>query len=241
MKELSIEEKAYDGNYKVYTELINRLEDVKNAIKKQNYGIAMDILYKPYPGHQITTSTEFTEYEDEEIRKGLIQYFNDFNLDTFAGLDPKKILAWLEKQVDKDKLIKELGEYKVKYTQEVLEKHINSMENKDDERLRKTTISFLKDFTDKGYENAVECIDWLEKQGEQNPTDEEMKEALRTEYEKGRADTIAEMQKEWSEEDEEMLKMAIKSCEQCGNGYAYYWLKSLKDRVQPKVELKQEH
>ena len=40
--------KANDGNYKAYTELISRLEDVKDAIKKQNYGIAMDILYQPY-------------------------------------------------------------------------------------------------------------------------------------------------------------------------------------------------
>ena len=39
----------------------------------------------------------------------------------------------------------------------------------EDERLRKTTIAFLKDFAEQGYENAVECIDWLEKQGE--PTD----------------------------------------------------------------------
>ena len=36
--------------------------------------------------------------EDDKIKKGLIQYFNKFSLDTFAGLDPKKILAWLEKQ-----------------------------------------------------------------------------------------------------------------------------------------------
>ena len=44
------------------------------------------------------------------------------------------------------------------------------MNNKDDERLRKTTIAFLKDFAEQGYENAVECIDWLEKQGEKtNP------------------------------------------------------------------------
>ena len=34
------------------------------------------------------------------------------------------------------------------------------------------------------------------------PTDEEMKELLRTEYEKGRADTIAKMKSSWSEEDE---------------------------------------
>ena len=47
------------------------------------------------------------------------------------------------------------------------EMDINSMSNKDDERLRKTAIAFLKDFAEQGYENAVECIDWLEKQGEQ--------------------------------------------------------------------------
>jgi 5-methylcytosine-specific restriction endonuclease McrBC regulatory subunit McrC len=41
---------------------------------------------------------ELHESEDERIRKGLINYFNDFTLPTFGGLDPKKILAWLEKQ-----------------------------------------------------------------------------------------------------------------------------------------------
>ena len=83
----------------------------------------------------------------------------------------------LEKQRDKDKLIQELGEYKVKYTQEVSEKCINSMSNKDDERLRKTAIAFLKDFAEQGYENAVECIDWLEKQCKKSswkPSKEEM-------------------------------------------------------------------
>lgn len=38
------------------------------------------------------------------------------------------------------------------------------MSDKDNERLKKTTIAFLKDFAEQGYENAVECIDWLEKQ-----------------------------------------------------------------------------
>ena len=42
-------------------------------------------------------------------------------------------------------------------------------QDKDDERLRKTTIAFLKDFAEQGYENAVECIDWLESKGEQSP------------------------------------------------------------------------
>ena len=52
------------------------------------------------------------------------------------------------------------------FTEEL--KQIVNIEN-EDERLRKTAISFLKDFAEQGYENAVECIDWLEKQGEPNP------------------------------------------------------------------------
>ena len=107
---------------------------------------------------------ELKESKDEKIRKEIISILRNAywtsNRNRF-----NELVAWLEKQGDKDKLIQELGEYKVKYTQEVLEKHINSMNNKDNERLRKTTIAFLKDFVEKGYENAVECIDWLEKQG----------------------------------------------------------------------------
>lgn len=58
--------KAYNDNYKTYIELINRLEEVKYAIKKQNYGIAMDILYNPYPKFQIISSIEIKENEDEQ-------------------------------------------------------------------------------------------------------------------------------------------------------------------------------
>ena len=110
---------------------------------------------------------ELKESEDEKIRKEIISILRNAywtsNRNRF-----NELVAWLEKQKDKDKdkLIQELGEYKVKYTQEVLEKYINNMSNKDDERLRKTAIAFLKDFAEQGYENAVECIDWLEKQGE---------------------------------------------------------------------------
>ena len=110
---------------------------------------------------------ELKESEDEEIRKEIISILRNAywtsNRNRF-----NKLVAWLEKQGDKDKLIQELGEYKVKYTQEVLEKYITSMSNKDDERLRKTTIAFLKDFAEQGYENAVECIAWIEKQGDQS-------------------------------------------------------------------------
>lgn len=76
------------------------------------------------------------------------------------------------------------------------------------------------------------------------PTDEEMNELLRTEYEKGRADAIAEMEKDWSEEDEYMLDETIQHLKElieidkakyCACDVQYYqrdidWLKSLKDR-----------
>ena len=135
--------------------------------KAEAYNKAIERTKKLY-GNRITKEIfpELKEDDDEKIKKDLIQWVDEFPDTIWKGHYKNDIIAWLEKQGDKDKLIQELGEYKVKYTQEVLEKHINSMNNKDDERLRKTTIAFLKDFAEKGYENAVECIDWIEKQGE---------------------------------------------------------------------------
>ena len=131
-------------------------EAIERAKKLYSNGIAEEI----FP--------ELKESEDEKIRKEIISILRNTywtsNRNRF-----NELVAWFEKQGDKDKLIQELGEYKVKYTQEILEKHITSMSNKDDERLRKNTISFLKEFAELGYENAVECIDWLEKQDEQKP------------------------------------------------------------------------
>ena len=102
MKELSTEEKAkaYNGNYKAYTELINRLEDVKEAIKKQNYGIAMDVLCKPYPDFQVTTHSELKESEDERVRNKLIKFFKGYSPDKewWGNITQEDILAWLEKQ-----------------------------------------------------------------------------------------------------------------------------------------------
>lgn len=44
---------------------------------------------------------------------------------------------------------------------DILRPHPSWKPSEDEERLINTSISFLKDFADKGYENAVECIDWL--------------------------------------------------------------------------------
>lgn len=44
---------------------------------------------------------------------------------------------------------------------ELARKQLHSEWSKDDERLRKTSVAFLTDYAAKGYENAVECIDWI--------------------------------------------------------------------------------
>lgn len=41
---------------------------------------------------------ELVKSEDEQIRERLIRYFKDFRLGTFADIEPKKIIAWLERQ-----------------------------------------------------------------------------------------------------------------------------------------------
>ena len=125
----------------------------------------------------------------------------------------------------------------------------------EDEKIRKELMEFLsgKRIISNDLEgiNIDKTLIWLEKQG--NLTDEDMKEALRTEYEKGRADAFAEMQKEWSEEDEELLNIIIDNVK----GYDAYtggialkfglhenkikWLKSIKNRVLTKQEWSKEN
>lgn len=141
--------------------------------KAKAYDEAIERVNKLY-GNRIAEEIfpELNEDDDEKIRRWIIDDIRyNINNEPLNNSEYKKkaekAIAWLEKQRDKDKLIQELGEYKVKYTQEVLKKYVNNMSNKDDERLRKTTIAFLKDFAEQGYENAVECIDWLEKQGKE--------------------------------------------------------------------------
>ena len=112
--------------------------------KAKAYDEAIERAKKLY-GNGITEEIfpELKESEDEKIRKEIISILRNAywtsNRNRF-----NELVAWLEKQGDKDKTY--------------------SMSNKDNERLRNTTIAFLRDFAEQGYENAVECIDWLEKQ-----------------------------------------------------------------------------
>ena len=143
--------KAYDGNYKTYTELINRLEDVKNAIKKQNYGIAMDILCKPYPEFQITTSTELKESDDERIRKWIIGVLSTYEHDR----DLRNVaIAWLEKQGEHYNFRQaiQVGDQVTKNEDGVLVNlsQLNRVAKKDEKQVeQKPTDGKLSEFKDK--------------------------------------------------------------------------------------------
>lgn len=93
------------------------------------------------------------EYVREDVTEHDVVYYHKdmdlFRKDSF-------IINGVTKWCYLDELIKHIGKPS-------RETHYVNDEN-NDERLRKTTIEFLKEFADKGYENAVECINWLEKQ-----------------------------------------------------------------------------
>ena len=94
---------------------------------------------------------------------------------------------------------------------------------------------------DRSFTNTIEMeINYKPINDEQQPSDEDMKEALRTEYEKGRADAFAQMQKEWSEEDKNFMYDTLSNLtelkDRYGEGYGNVgkcidWLKRLKERI----------
>ena len=134
---------------------------------------------------------------------------------------------------------------------EAIETLVPELAEIEDERIRKFLIDVVSTMNwrvgwpeEKVKEEKVKCITWLEKQKEL-PTNEEMLRTLRTEYEKGVADTIAKYEQkeqkpaEWSEEDEKIRESLISLIEtiseyyisdETRNGYVA-WLKSL--RPQP--------
>ena len=81
---------------RAYDKLLVKAKQIYN---KENDVLIMHTLEDLFP--------EIKESENEKVKKGLIDYFSNFHLQTFAGLDPKKILAWLEKQCTPAKLSEE--------------------------------------------------------------------------------------------------------------------------------------
>ena len=122
--------------------------------------------------------------EPDEQREILVEYISKdtikhdvvyYHKDTDSFWKDSSIINDVTKWCYFDELIKLIGKLSCESY------YINEENN--DERLRKTTISFLKDFAEQGYENAVECIDWLKNQVEQKHSD---KVESKFEIEKGK-------------------------------------------------------
>jgi len=166
--------------------------------------------------------------EDFRIRRELLSFLNERCEDYFI---PTSWFSWLKKQGDKDKLIKELGEYKVKYTQEVLSQQLEKQgeqkptwSEEDEKTLSGLIISLARigastrtDSTSVNYTFAKE-IDWLKS----------IKDRVRP-------------QQDWGEDDKSMLDEIIRDLVMLKHrdtgdaGKAAYqkeidWLKTLKDR-----------
>ncbi len=70
---------------------------------------------------------ELKESEDEKISREITEFIVNVHNGNYEKPYDCTIgtwLAWLDKQVGKDKLIQELGKYKVKYTQEILSQQL---------------------------------------------------------------------------------------------------------------------
>ena len=146
-----------------------------------------------------------------------------------------------------DEALKVLHKYdgaNIMFSQSLKEEMFPELKESEDEMVRKELLQIAKESEDSFYmvmtpNKRERLIAWLEKQGEQEPTDEEMKRLLQTEYEKGRADTIAEIQQPWSEEDEKIV-LSVEQVMNCASllnivpekvDKIRTWLKSLKERM----------
>ena len=180
--------------------------------------------------------------EDEKIRKALIEYFNEqCDMSDWNGVYGYQVVVWLEKQGVQKPADKSEPKFKVKYAG----REYNVLEIKENMGITWYGIEDEPNHIDYVKANSCEIISGyaIKENGSpyptkpaifagHNPTEEDMKEALRTEYEKGRADAFVQMQKGWSEKDEKMLNSII---EDFGDGKTSnmlqeYWLKSLKQR-----------
>ena len=228
MKELSIEQKA-----RRYDEILARAEGANLPYYKE------DIMskVKEFVDYLIP---ELKESEDERIRKELLEHCkNQAKPYIQTGNKCPQIqswIAWLEKQRDKDKLIKELGEYKVKYTQEVLSRQLekqgeqnldNSAKNCKDEQKPKEKAKIYDSMDDLIADALIEEIEGseLDDRGKYN----------RIHWIESHRQKHA-----WSEEDIKMF-VNIKACLRNANkdySREVDWLKSIKPR--PKNEWSEE-
>jgi len=200
-----------------------------------------------------TLHPELKESEDEMIRKALKEYFiNSFQNNGVAaicGVHIKDILAWLEKQGtsytkrDVDDAFVEGMVFAKNELEKQSEQKLPIEKLPEEMKTIGESLGFTTQEECDEYNQIVsDCIMSDTDKSEQKPTDNDMKKALCTEYEKGRADAFAQMQKEWSEEDKDFMYDTLSNLtelkDRYGEGYGNVgrcidWVKDLKNRVQP--------
>ena len=210
---------------------------------------------------------ELNKSEDNMIKEELIKHLKDGvegYMPAGDSEDYARWLAWLEKQ-GKETSEKEFTFKALPRLLDMIEptdraksyckKLIDSLQTEGYSVDAKIVGKCLKQMN--GEKVAMAVMD-TEKQDEQKPqrmvsaeakealydkpTDAEMKELLRTEYEKGRADTLSEMKSSWSEEDERICRNIVNDIANDKSICKYEiskricdeqinWLKSLKQRI----------
>lgn len=77
----------------------------------------------------------------------------------------------------------------------------SELKEREEEEIKKDIVAAVETYGDFTQNRKEEIYTWLERQAKEN-----MIEALRLEYEKGKADRLQEQRKEWNEEDERIKK-----------------------------------
>lgn len=115
---------------KDYKEALKDIVNIINTTEKSDIGFVNICSYLD------ANCPELIKNKDDIMREKIIATIHLYYGEPLED-EAKEMIAWLKEQGEKDKLIQELSEYKVKYTQEVLGKHLNDISHKDDESLEK--------------------------------------------------------------------------------------------------------
>jgi len=131
----------------------NKIESIKGLITMGKFVDTNTIktIWKLLDSLRPQPKVEWSE-EDEEMLNSCICSIEESKENRYAYKENDGDTSY-------DREIAWLKSLRSRVGKEFLQPHWKPSE--DEERLIKTSISFLKDFADKGYENAVECIDWL--------------------------------------------------------------------------------
>jgi len=202
---------------KAYDDAIRKADDIRKGNCETPFVYSQKLFEYLFP---------LEESEDEKIRKELIGFLRNIPNSNYTC---EEMDLWLEKQGSEENE-GNLGGISS-----------NSAWSEEDIRNIQDIDSILFYDKDLPEETCIRLRNWLKSLKPHT----DMVEALRTEYEKGRADTLSEMKSSWSEEDEKTLneifsvaaRASLRKSTLFGKSYDYIkwqnWLKSLRDRVQP--------